>query len=80
MLGLVVAGSLAVLVAAVSAVGTLITAVAALRQGRRNTKAVVEVHQIVNSKNDALKDRVEQLALALQDAGVRIPRSPEAKP
>lgn len=79
MLGLVVAGSLAVLVAAVSAVGTLIGSIASLRQGRRNARAVVEVHAIVNSTNTALTERVEQLARALQAEGIKIPQSPEAK-
>lgn len=78
MLAIALAGTVAGLVAAVGAVASLIAASAALIQARKNQKAVIEVHAIVNSANTKLTERVEQLAKTLQDAGVSIPESPEA--
>jgi uncharacterized membrane protein required for colicin V production len=70
MFGIVLVGSLVGVATAVGAFASLLTAVAALR-------GVKAVHVIVNSANKALVARIEQLAHALQDSGVKIPDSPE---
>jgi flagellar motor component MotA len=62
-------GSIATLVAAMGSVASVIGVILALRR-------VQQVHVIVNSANTALRERVEQLAGALQASGVEIPKTP----
>jgi uncharacterized membrane protein len=54
---------------------TLLISLVALLRATKNSKQVIEIHQIVNSANMELKNRVEQLAKSLQEAGVAIPPS-----
>lgn len=54
------------------AVGALSSAAGVVVALRR----VAQVHVIVNSANTELRERVEQLAGALQASGVEIPKTP----
>ena len=65
-------GSIATLVAAMGSVASVIGVLLAL-------KRVQQVHVIVNSANTELRQRVEQLAGALQASGVAIPKTPQAQ-
>jgi hypothetical protein len=68
-MGLILAGSFASIIAAVGALASVIGVIVALRR-------VQQVHVIVNSQNTELRERVEQLAGALQASGVEIPKTP----
>lgn len=74
-LGLDLVTSVTGVITVVVAILTLLTSIVALLRATKNSKQVVEIHQIVNSANMELKDRVEQLAKSLQEAGVTIPPS-----
>jgi len=80
LIALKLAGTLTGVIGAVGAVASLMAASAALLQARKNQKAVIEVHAIVNSRTTDLTKRVEQLSEALQEAGTKIPQSPPATP
>ena len=45
-------------------------------QGAEQQKAVEEVHGLVNSQRDVMIMRIEQLAKALETAGVKVPLTP----
>lgn len=54
----------------------------AVRKGKKNEKAIGEVHGIVNSQNEALVDkanqqtqRIEALVVALLESGIAVPDS-----
>jgi hypothetical protein len=68
-MALILAGSFASIVAAGGAVASVVGVIVALRR-------VAQVHVIVNSANTELRERVEQLAGALQASGVEIPKTP----
>jgi hypothetical protein len=67
---LVLAGSIVSIVGAIGAVASVLGVIVALRR-------VQQVHVIVNSANMALRAEVKVLVRALQEAGVKIPKSPE---
>jgi hypothetical protein len=68
-MALILAGSFASIIAAVGATASVVGVLVALFR-------VHQVHVIVNSANTELRERVEQLAGALQASGVEIPRTP----
>jgi hypothetical protein len=68
-MALILAGSFASVIAALGAVASVVGVIVALRR-------VAQVHVIVNSANTELRERVEQLAGALQASGVEIPKTP----
>lgn len=68
------------------AVGSFVTSIAQLRQGKATVAKVEavadktdEVHELVNDKSLVQDARVEQLAGALTGAGVTIPPRPGVK-
>ena len=64
------------LVGAVALATAIVTLATVLVTSRRLRREVTQVHVVVNSKHTEALDRVDQLAAALEDAGVAIPRKP----
>lgn len=55
------------------ALGAFISAVYALKVGKKNEDKIENVHEIVNGKNKSVEDRNTELIKLLQDNGVEIP-------
>jgi hypothetical protein len=87
-LAIIAAGEWAAAIAiVVGALGGFITSIAQLKQGKRVGEkietvaaATEEVHHLVNDAATKQVARVEQLAGALQVAGVQVPPRPREKP
>lgn len=54
----------------------LVTAIGGVVIGLRNHTTIIEVRQLANGQNVALKKRTAQLEQALQNAGIPIPPDP----
>jgi len=73
------ADQLTAVAAIISAFGVPLTALfawMAVRKGKKNEKAIEQVHVIVNSRMSAVLARVEQLTGALEESDTEVPADP----